>query len=84
MQALCGSNKELLMKITAPMIEHVVQVIQHLKNKLDVVTLSDAEVYERLQEKAVGAILEKGVDLIEEPKRSFIDEFVLICGTDEV
>lgn len=84
LQALCGSNKELLMKITAPMIEHVVQAIQHLKNKLDVVTLSDAEVYERLQEKAVGAILEKGVDLIEEPKRSFIDEFVQICGTDEV
>lgn len=78
LQALCGANRELLVKVTAPMISHVIEVIQLLKQKIDVATLSEDEVYERLQGKCVGTVLNRDSKFCDEPKEESLDDFVEI------
>lgn len=57
LQSLCGANRELLIKESKPMIAHVLETVEYLKNKLDVPVLSDDEVHERLKGLGYGSVI---------------------------
>lgn len=80
LQALCGADKELLKKLSTPLISHVLEVIQFLRNKLDVPELSRSDIYQHLLSKNYGAVLKSGnIKLFDEPKEDSLDDFVTIC-----
>lgn len=86
LQALCGANTELLRKLSAPLIGHVLEVVQSLKNRLDVPELSEAEIYQRLLSKNYGAVLNSGdIKLFDESMgNDWLGEFVPICDGEKL
>lgn len=63
LQSLCGANKELLFELSKPMIAHVLEVVDLLKNILDVPVLSDDEITEQVKKLGYGSVLGGDVQL---------------------
>ena len=79
LQALCGADMKLLKKLSASLISHVLEVIQFLRNKLDVPELSKEEIYQNLLNKNYGTVLRHGnIKLFDKSEENSLDDFVTI------